>query len=112
MEVGASRFHSLGRMYLVALISLNSSNECMKQCSYGHSSPFPSLQGSEKPIWKWEEIENQSKRANKQAQSVVLCMKMCLFDVSFNVSVIEENQKAKLIFLQLQQYSFTLIQTK
>lgn len=39
-------------------------------------------------------------------------MKMCLFDVSFNVSVIEENQKAKLIFHQLWQYSFTLIQTK
>lgn len=36
-------------------------------------SPFPSLRGSKKPIWKWEEIENRSKRANKQTQSVVHC---------------------------------------
>lgn len=39
-------------------------------------------------------------------------MKMGLFDVSFNISVVEENQKAKLLFLQLWQYSIPLIQTK
>lgn len=33
-------------------------------------------------------------------------MKICLFDVSFNISVIEENQDVKLTFLQLWQYSF------
>lgn len=46
---------------------------------------------------------------NKHNMLHTAVMKMGLFDVSFNVSVIEENQKAK---LQLWQYSFPLIQTK
>lgn len=38
-----------------------------------YSSPFPSLRGLKKPIWEWEEIENGSKTANKQTQSVLHC---------------------------------------
>lgn len=70
------------------------------------------LHGSKKPIWKWEEIENKSKRGNKQTQSVVHFYEDGSVGISFNICVIEENQKAKLLFLQLWHCSFLLIQIK
>lgn len=49
------------------------------------------MAGNRRPV-------QESQQTNTQTPAF---MKMGLFDVSFNVSVIEENQKAKLMFLQL-----------
>lgn len=54
----------------------------------------------------------ESQQTNKYNLLYTAFMKMGLLDVSFNLSVTEENQKVKLIFLQLFHCSFPLIQTQ